>query len=399
MRPLTIHTLLAVFALPVLALPPENKSAPLPAPAPQPAEMPALTLRDYAIRFLQFMRTDLDARNEHGLLAVEAFLEGGDVTGSEALAAQLDGYRRAVAWARIGIALAATKDERAHEFLKKVRSVTPSLTDWQKVTAHADEAVLIAALGQPDEGRRLLGALFEDPVCYEAQARMFRYGDADERARDLDAFLKQEKTGPLLRGWALLEAGRGEIAHGRLEVARATLHRAAEELAKRGELRTAQLLATASGLLLETGDREGAARWASVCAGFAERFPSENGWSAQAFAIAARARIAAGEIEGARQAAQEAAKIAAAAESIALPEALVAAADAATAVGETAVAERMIQLLCNAAARHPHHRAKAIAALQLIDWRARRGLGVNETTRIGLEALARAIESDPYAKN
>jgi len=392
MRQPALLTLLTALAAPSIALSLEENTA------DDAAETPA-TLGQYGAKFVEFLRTDLDARNEHGLLAVEAFLEGGDVAGAETLAAQLDGYRRALAFARIGLALASSGDERGARFLEQTRTESRLLIEWQKATAQAEEAVLTAALGQLGAGRRLLDSLFEDPVCYEAQARMFRYGDAAYRARYLEEFLKSDKCGPLLRGWALLETGRGQIAGGDLESARGTLARAAEELAKRGELRTAQLLGTVSVLLLETGDREGAARWAAVIAGFAERFPQENGWRARGFAIAARAQLAAGDLEGARTSAHEAAKIAAAAESIALPEALIAAADAATAVGETPVAERMIQLLCNAAARHPHHRAKAMAALQVIGWRARRGLGVDETTRRGLEALARAIENDPFAKS
>jgi len=395
MRKIAYPYLFAALIWPSSAVPPQGQTGEL----SHSAETRPATLCDYATRFLEFMRTDLEARNEHGLLAVEAFLDGGDVATAEALAAQLDGYRRALAWARIGVALAESQDERAAQFLEKTRIDSRLLSEWQKAAAQADEAVLTAAIGQVSEGRRLLDSLFEDPACYEAQSRMFRYGDGDYRTRYLKEFLKHEKVGALLRGWALLESGRGQLAAGDLGDARATLHRAAEELSGRGELRTAERLGKVSVLLLETGDREGAARWAMVSAGFAERFPEENGWRPRAFAFAARAQLAAGDLEGARTSAQEAAKVVAAAESIALPEALIAAADAATTVGETGVAERMIQLLCNAAARHPHHRAKAMAALQVIGWRARRGLGIDDTTRIGLDALARGIESDPFAKS
>ncbi len=356
------------------------------------------TLDNYCQRFVGFMGTDDDAQAIHGLRLLEALLAGGNRPAAEQVAGQISGYRRAVAYCRIGVALAMSDPKGAEEYLEKAHTERLLLADWQRLVAQVNEALLMAALGHFEEASKALEALPADPARGEARARIFEFAPSEETTARLDSFVKEEGIAIGWRGTALLSHARRQIADGKLGEGKNTLNRAANELSKRGDLPTVQSLGEVSRDFLRTGDVTEALRWAKVCEGFAERFPVENGWRAQGYAVAARAFGEADSVAEAKKLLSEAAKAISGAESLSYGEAAMSVADAAVWAGELETGKELFKALCNAAGRQPHHRAKAMGAISALCWIARNHLPLDETMRTGLDALAEAIKTDPHAK-
>ena len=373
-----------------------------PSAATAPAPLAAADPLSLARVFLDQLESERGQQTDRALALVEACL----AARSPALAARLADRipdRVAETSARFNIAVEFQRQGLEPEALAQMQTaerLAAAFTDQQAQIVAPQRALALSAFGRHPEAEAVRGSIAAEGVRNHAWAACFEFIPDDRMETALDGFLEAVLPDhPAAAGRAELMVARRLCQQGRVDAAKARLPRLLANLSRKADTETIPNLREAVDVALACGDETTARHWAGVTLGFARRTGRLAYWRPRDLTLASEALLATGQKE---EAAEVLGHIPATVAEIDLQGY----ARAGMMAGESFFLKGEPEAFHDAAVHvlrrlreHPHFRARAMSALDVLATYLRRGIAI--PPRVGDELLqtARSVESAPAFQN
>ena len=357
-------------------------------------------LDGFAAQFIGYLASDPDQHAEHGADLVEAMIAAGSLEQGRQIARKLRDYRQTVSFYRLAEAAA---EKRLPAFSQacfdEAAATQPGGRDFEREAVATARITALAARGDVDLARQELGNILSKVGRAEAGARLFKFDRDPDLLGRVGVFARTTSVAPSVRGRALLFAAEAESSSGNRDHAIELTRHGVETLCQAADVETIPAIRKAVNLFAKLGAAGEAERWAEVCLGFAERTDKRAYWKSRDLRLAAESLLDAGQQEKAAAILKQLPSFPAALDPFTYSRGAVEVAQAYLLTERKALFHEVAAHVLRMTRRHPHYRARAMAALNVLGAYLRHRQELPESVILELEASARAIEHDPHFIN
>lgn len=350
--------------------------------------------------FLSYLKTDADKQSERGVQLLDVLLAGPYWEEAEALAAEISGFRKAVAYYRIAEARSrAGQNEAAKDALASASALPQGTLDHEKDEVFAARVGALAALGHRDEALDAGSHIFTPHLRIQALLDLTEFGEASEAEQRAREFLNVENGTPGQQGRAFLYAARVVLASGDKQNAARLAIEGATTASKAADDTTVSTLCDIAMVLQQAGNPDEAKRWTGVALGFVQHLDNRSSWKAGELRTVASTYRALGHE---KEAVATFKLIPNAANSVDLMGMSTSGADLAVSFvqrGEMEKFEKTCLIILRTTRQHPHHRMRAMGALDVLAAHVCTGVLLSPVMQEELRKTAEAIEADPTYQN
>jgi hypothetical protein len=406
-------TLLILTASAVAAPANEPAQPPAAAPAREPAKTPAVDPAKleaakampadpaaWMERFMQGLRTDTDHQAAHGIKLVRALLETDRWREARPVVALMGDYRKTLALYLLAAEAARDGEKGASDpFFAEAERQPPPIHDFERDEIMAARVQALGARGELAKARQELGGIRAPDLRADSRARLYEFVPVETAAAEANELLIEEKVAPSVKGRALLLAAATLERAGRADEAKAVAIVGIETLCKAADVDTIPLFHQAVLLLARMKAQAEAARWAEVCLGFAERTDARAHWKARDMRLSAECLQAAGRTEEAAAVLKRIPNLTTKLDAVSYSRGGMEAASAFLLSGQTDLFHKASAHVLDLTRHHPHHRARAMAAVDVLATYLRQKMELSPEVRMRLEESARSVENDPQFQN
>lgn len=370
-----------------------------PSPAPDKEPQPEAPV-EIAVRFVAYLESEQDQQAERGTLLATAFAESGKLAEARRILGLLKGYRQIAGLYQLaGQAKQLGDEQLVTKVFAEAEAIPAGKRDFEVQEIQAARVESLARLGRVEEAREALGTIPSDAVRLETEGLIFEFdapASVEERARE---FAGRKVTSARLKGQALLLAAGTLAKAGPREKALPLTRDAIDALCQGADGQSVPLLRRAVGLLAQSGAQKEAARWAEVCAGFAQRIDPRAYWKTRDVRLSAEALRDAGETAKAEALLKQLPELTTSLSAMDYSRGGMPAAEGFLLVGDEKNFHSAARHIVDHLRTHPHFRARAMAVLDVLAVYVRTKREIPDDVRTAFAATAESIEKDPHYLN
>jgi hypothetical protein len=351
--------------------------------------------RYYAERLLTCLKTNQDQQGEKAAELVEAFVDDDRLEDARYVARFVKGWRSTAAFYMISEQAAHLgKNKLSDESLAQAEAGDQGVMDNEKEGILVQRVKALAARGELAKAREGLPKIISPAIRNDVEAHLFEFEPAKSVAKKATEFAAREEIAPSARGRALLLGAQVLEKAGRKKEAISLAEKGIEALCRQADVDTIPILHNAVKLLVRFGNKEEAARWAEVCVGFAERTDVRAYWKTRDMWLAAKSLRAVGMNEKAHNVLRQIPDLVHYLDPMSYSRGGMFAAGAFISQNKPAMFHEAAKHVLKMTRKHPHHRARAMAGVDVLAGYIRNDLTIPAEVRDEFTATMRSVEGD-----
>ncbi|MEM7143682.1 MAG: hypothetical protein AAF591_01015 [Verrucomicrobiota bacterium] len=344
------------------------------------------------------LKTDRDQQALMALEAVEILLAAGELEAAKEITEGMKGFRQPVALNLIAAELGEAGDiGGAKEFMDRAKAIPVAMREREMEPIFLARNRALATIGEIDRAEGELSEVKAPGWKQAAMVDLFDFYDVESLPDRVAKVLADEERLPgEMRGTIALGAAERLAGEGRREEALELVLAGLPLIAAAPTVETLPKLHRGVVLLSELGKPVEAQSWAGACESLANAISVNAYWKARDMALAADALRLSGKATAAEALLEAIPNTTAGLDMVNYSRGGTFAAEAYLTRGEEALFHESCAHVLRFCAQHPHHRARAMAALNVLMTYLRNDLDVPDSVRAELEAMAKSIVRDPY---
>lgn len=351
-------------------------------------------------RFMNGLRTDTDQQAAHGLKLVRVLIETDRWREARPVVALMGDYRKTLTLYLLAAEAARDGEKGASDpFFAEAERRPPPIHDFERDEILAARVQALGARGELAKARQELGGIRAPDLRSDSRGRLHEFVAAETAAKEANELLIEEKVAPSVKGRALLFAAATLERAGRADEAKALAITGIETLCKAADVDTIPLFHQAVHFLARLKAQKEAARWAEVCLGFAERTDAKAHWKTRDMRLAAECLQISGRAGEAAAVLKRIPNLTTKLDAMSYSRGGMEAASAFLLSAQTELFHKAAAHVLDLTRGHPHHRARAMAAVDVLLTYLRHKLELPPEVRVHLEESAVSVEKDPQFLN
>jgi hypothetical protein len=355
---------------------------------------------DWMMRFIHTLRTDTDHQAAYTVKLVEALIKVDRWREAGKIVVTIADYRRKVTLYKLSAEAIRDGDQAASDqWFAEAEGQPEAIRDFERDEILAARLLALGARGHLAEARAKLAGIRPPDLRADTRGRLYEYVPAEKAAAEVQEFLTEEKVSPSVKGRAFLLAAGTLAKAGKTDEAKALAITGIETMCKAADVDTIPLLHRGVLLLVELKDEAAAARWAEVCLGFAERTDARAHWKNRDMRLAAHALQVSGKKAEAEAVLKRIPELTTKLDAISYSRGGMEAASAFLLSDQVELFHKAAVHVLDLTRQHPHHRARGMAAIDVLATYLRQRKELPPEVRLYLDKSARAIEEDPQFQN